>query len=284
VRDVSSNSTTNTTSNLVNPQNGSTFTWLSALATRFEMFKFSKLRLLYKPSCGTSYVGFVIIGMDFDAYDTAPTKVTMLAWRYSSKCAVWQECSVDCSTDARLSTWRYCDTNSDRGDLRLDTLGVFWSLAYGTGSDAFVGELFVDYTVHFRMPSYKIPPALYFTASAPDSGSHTVAGGSTSGNLAVVVSSDSVLVNEAGRFVVSYLQQATSGLSTAPIVTFTDSEPSAKHTNQFISNGNSSTRNFVNHYLDILVPPVTVSVSAALGVGASGLLNLATFAGDKLSF
>jgi len=92
------------------------------------MYRFDKLVFKYKPSCGTNTDGYVVLAFDFDAYDANPDKQAMLAWKYSAKTAPWSEIQLNCTTDSRMATFRYCDY-STRSDARLDLLGNLFFLA-----------------------------------------------------------------------------------------------------------------------------------------------------------
>lgn len=203
----------------VNPQSNSTFTWLSAIATRFEMYRFRKLKFTYKPSCSTISSGYVVLGMDFDFYDPAPTKPTMLAWKYSTKGAVWQDTSLDVSADSRMSTARYCNVSSTQGDSRLDMLGNLWVLAFHA-STLDVGEIFVEYVVEFMQPSYRIPPALYCEIKSPPGQNPSqlcynafVEGG----NMLIkkIAGTNGFTFRDVGKFIVSFAQSGT-GQSSVP--------------------------------------------------------------------
>lgn len=288
VSDVETNSGTQVGSNFANPQNTAMFTWLSAIATRFEMYQFKKLKFHYKPSISTNSNGFVIIGFDFDAYDINPNKVEMLAWKYSAKSALWQSCSVDCSSDSRMSTWRYCDSgvNTPRGDIRLDYLGKLVVLTY---SDApqFAGEVFVEYTVQFRQPSYKIPPALYLklnrdgpmvsTSDWLGPLSHLV------GNILYqVVDQNTMLIETAGKFLIDVYTTNTAAPSSDVGINFTvpASSPSSKFDSTATFSNHSTGSSIAQYLLDLQVPPVQLDFFGANGGLITPYLRIATYLTD----
>lgn len=191
-----------------NPQRSTLFTWLSAIATRFEMYRFKKLKFHYKPSCPTTTSGYVGVGFDFDAYDDVPTKMVMLAWKYSAKCAAWQSVSLDVSADSRVSTARYCYPDVAVGDKRLNDLGNFVVLI---GSDAVVsvGELFVEYTVEMIQPSYRLPPVLFagFSNNSPTGPNQWFQNLAVEvGNLAYeILGPNAIIVREVGKFLLTII-------------------------------------------------------------------------------
>lgn len=279
----------------VNPQRATLFTWLSAIATRFEMYRFEKLRFMYKPSCSTTLGGFIVIGFDFDAYDqpegiaidgTTPTKAEILTWKYSVKAAPWQETTLDLSGDSRIATYRYCDLSS-RGDKRLDLLGNLVIRAVQTfSSDAILaGELFVDYTVRFRQPSYKIPPALYskvYTPTWPSLTTWFTSSTSTLGNLvAQVVNTNNLTVKDAGNFLVNLVIEST-GLTGTPTMTASvpTASPSANFESALIGALVSSTRMQALYTLKVETPPVLLTFSGITGssTGIASTLLFSTYA------
>jgi hypothetical protein len=149
----------------INPQAPGTFPWLFAISTRYEMYRFVKLTMHYRPSVSTATDGYIIIGADFDSYDAAPTRYAMMNWKTAVKCAVWEACDIDLTHESRLAIARYCNSSSPIGaDKRLDDLGNFWIATDSPGLAAAkqAGELFISYTVQLKIPSLKYPNALYF--------------------------------------------------------------------------------------------------------------------------
>lgn len=158
----------------LNPQDASTFPWLSAIASRFEMYRFKKLKFHYNPSCPTSTEGYMILAFDFDAQDEIPTaKTELLTWKYAMKIAPWAPLTLDVSKDARLSTARYCQPsprNISGVDNRLDALGNAIFNAGFNSISASLGEIMIEYTVELMIPSYRAPPALYAKVVGTPSG------------------------------------------------------------------------------------------------------------------
>jgi len=277
----------------VNPQRASVFTWLAAIATRFEMYRFEKLKFMYRPSLGTSQSGWVVLAFDFDAYDNPttqtneanyPSKSEMLTWKYSSKSAVWQDCSLDLSADSRISTYRYCDISS-RGDLRLDLLGNMFVRALTLGDTLACGELFVEYTVRFRQPSYKIPPALYSQVGDgnwvwPAPNFWFPVGTPVAGNMAVQrVSNNQLLINDVGQFLLSVAMAASGSIAGSPTVTYSvpPTSPSANWEDTLLSSYHSFTGAGLLSYLRVETPPVLATFTQPSGSDLSAILRFATF-------
>lgn len=205
-------------SKLVNPQSPDMFTWLSAIGSRFEMFRFKKLRFRFKTSSSTTQDGFVILGYDFDVYDDNPSKAVLLTWKYNSKSPVWADNVLDVSADTRMSTWRYCNylNLGAQGDSRLDYIGKLLLLCQSSTDNLAVGELFVDYVCEFRQPSYKLP-TLYSESLVPPTWATTNAFFTQpvtfAGNLPVIVNTaNKLIIPTEGDYLIS-ARATGSGIS-----------------------------------------------------------------------
>ncbi len=280
-----------TTLTAVNPQRTGTFPWLSAIASRFEMYKFDKLIFHYKPSSSTNTQGYVVLAFDFDYYDSVPTKGEMLTWKYSAKSAVWQSCTLNVSQDSRTTVWKYADYSS-RGDARLDMLGnlVISALAgtdNGSSSTLNLGELYVDYVVKFKQPSYKLPSTLFGSAIYAAPGGYKfvpttkIGQPLDSGNIVSSWLNETTLqIFDAGRFLLQVGQSAATSLTALvdvvvnPIFnaqssdwTFTAAESALSDTN--------SVRTYV---LEILRGGVSLGFNVNNNTGIN-VLRLATYKG-----
>jgi len=188
------------------------------------MYKFRKLKFTYRPSCATTTDGYVIIGMDFDFYDTKPSKQELLAWQYSSKISVWGDTKIDVSSGLGKVVAKYCDKSAAPGDLRLSHLGRFWVLTDGVATVRNLGEVYVDYEVELITPSYKIPPSLF--ASARTTGTNTNAYNATTeptGNLALSYGNgvNSFIVDTPGQYLITYSVDGGTLSGSPPSIGFT---------------------------------------------------------------
>lgn len=282
--DLTGDTTTSVVNQPVNPQRNVMFTWLSAIATRFEMYRFTKLKFIFKPSCSTTTDGWIALGFDFDTYDATPTKSEILTWKYSSKSSPWEAQVLDVSKDSRLSTYRYAD-NGERGDSRLDILGNLIALVYTETPDKFVGELFVQYSIIFRMPSYKIPPALYTTFgenlwSAPTAASWFDAATKTGNMTLKIIDDATILLQDVGSFLITAGAVASSGLTELPGLTFSSpsDSPSSSFISQVTQSAFSSNSTITQYLLRVLTPPVLVSADAfTTGTALSSVFRIATY-------
>jgi hypothetical protein len=148
----------------VNPGLATTFPWLSAIAGRYESYLFRRLHFIYEPICPTTTPGAVMMAVDYDASDTAPTsKVVLMAYRGAVRSAPWNITRFDASRGdlRKFGVQRYVRTAAvpantdvktyDVGNLQLATQNT-------PATPTTLGELYVEYEVEFFTP--QIPTAL----------------------------------------------------------------------------------------------------------------------------
>jgi len=277
VSDVYTSSAQTATSFTVNPQDNTTFGWLSAIATRFEMYKFEGLTLHYKPSCATTTQGYIMLGMDFDAYDTAPSKNAMMNWRYASKSAAWQPSAVNCAAALSQVGYKYCET-LQIGDRRVSDLGKLWILSDNSDSTRNAGELFITYTVSFKQPALKIPAALYGTYVKNGSGWST----EYSNMKATHVEGDKFIVSTPGRYLVvvdSVWETSNTGSN------ITASQPADSPNSEFtltsIGNLANSITRVMQYVLDLSAGAVLIQMSFfGTGTTFAAVLKFSTYVND----
>lgn len=269
----------------INPQNSAVFTWLSALATRFEMYKFRRLKFDYKVSCSTATSGSVILGFDFDTYDSVPSKVELLAWRYSSKTSAWAPTSLDVSPDARLATDRYC-TSVSRGDDRLDQLGKMYVYTDSLSAiPALIGEVYVTYTVELKIPSYSVPPALYSNFQNPGLITATnlfPTGSVIDGNIDTpILTEDTVQIRTPGAYLIDFVTTAVSGVSGNLALTFTEPTdyPGTDYTASILSTIHTSVAATLVGLLLIKAGWVNIRFTGMSGSGIAAAVRFATYKG-----
>lgn len=54
---------------VINARAAGTFAWLSLIAKGYDMYNFRKLEFVYKPSCGSTTVGSLVMAFDYDVTD-----------------------------------------------------------------------------------------------------------------------------------------------------------------------------------------------------------------------
>lgn len=195
----------------VNPQNSGTFPWLTCIATRFEMYRFTKLRVMYKPSCATTTEGYIAIGVDFDSYDDLPSKADILSWKFAGKGAYYNEINVNCDSALAQLGYRYTNYSPPSGgDKRFSDLGTLVVLTGGGPELKFAGEIFLDYTVVFKQPSLKTPAPLYLDWHRVGTEDWTVDSGSNI-NAHTANNANQIAIESPGSYVITLISEwATS--------------------------------------------------------------------------
>jgi len=277
-----------------NPQSGQMFPWLSAIATRYEMYKFKKLNFIYDPSCGTTTGGSVVLAFDFDYLDeispvSPVVKSTIMAWKYSSKSALWAHNVLSVGLDARMSTFRYCNSSSasaQNADPRLDFIGnlVVFNQSADTGP---FGEIYVEYEVEFRQPALREPPALYANYHGPAMVSSTsvltaptVTGGGIPGWIGNLVykyiDENTLRILSNGRFLVSLNALTSGSTTTAPDLTVSAPFSDSKYGVLLKNAVNTTTQAASNYALDVLQAPVDLTFGSWTGSNIQPLIRLST--------
>lgn len=151
----------------VNPGLNVSFPWLSNMANNYESYKFKKLEYQYKPICATSTPGKVILAIDFDAADAAPSsKLVMNSYEGAVSCSPWDLITYK-ATNANLNKFgvqRFVrvgivPTGTDIKTYDIGNILVGTSNTPATSTT--LGELYVTYEVEFYTP--QLPASISLT-------------------------------------------------------------------------------------------------------------------------
>lgn len=203
----------------INPGLAATFPWLSQIAPRFEKYQFKKLKFLYETEAATSLGGSVILTVDYDASDAAPTsKVQAMSYENAVRSPPWEE-STHTSRQMDLSNQKGYFVRSNAipasTDIKLyDTGNLFVCSQNVSVASSLLGELYVEYHVILMTPQIGDPAI---------SGGLTAGGGVLSGanpfgtvpvpdasNVGVLVSALSVLtLTSAGEYLIGIVLAGT---------------------------------------------------------------------------
>lgn len=144
----------------INPGDGSTFPWLSGIASRFEKFRFRNLNISYKPSCPTTTQGGIAIAAVYDPADTIPSnRASLFNAESCVRASVYDELSLQIKKN-RLAGERHIRHTHhglvDANELRSSDPGYFIVATVnqpsGTASTTQYGDLFVEYTIELIGP------------------------------------------------------------------------------------------------------------------------------------
>jgi len=196
----------------INPGMAVTFPWLSSVASDFEEYSFSKLAFHYEPEKPTSAAGYVMMAIDYDPADAVPTTKQQLAAALGAvRTPVWSNVRDDAASSQlkkQQSLYLRSGTLASNLDIKTYDQG-FLNIAVGNCADAtFIGELWVEYDVTFRVPQLNQSAELIASSLA-------IAGGGTIslaapfgtvpvyiGGLDIAASAATLTFNTVGSFLV----------------------------------------------------------------------------------
>lgn len=140
----------------INPGLLSTFPWLSNIASRFESYKFRKLKFLYKTKTATTSLGDITLGVDYDAADPDPASTTQIEnWSDSVNSVPWDNVSLTCSNKnlQKEREWYTRNTALDANlDIKTYDVGNLFVATEGQASSALIGYMYVEYEIEFNTP------------------------------------------------------------------------------------------------------------------------------------
>lgn len=151
---------------VVNPGISNSFPWLSQIASRYESYTFERLDYVYQPMVPTTQPGSIMMAIDFDAADAAPSsKQVLMAYAGANRGAPWQPFKISASNIDRkkMVSERYVRSGQlpANTDVKTYDLGNLFVATVGTGAPTVtLGEIYVEYTVRFRTPQIQGAPGV----------------------------------------------------------------------------------------------------------------------------
>jgi len=142
----------------INPGLQTMFPWLSRIAGNYESYYFTKLAFVYETEASTSTTGTVILAVDYDAADSAPTtKQQAMTYRGSVRCSPWNGCRhVSLTEDIKKYKMYTVRTTGQifpaTYDIKTYDTGNLFALTQGCPPTTILGELYVEYTVRLITP------------------------------------------------------------------------------------------------------------------------------------
>jgi len=143
----------------VNPGQSATFPWLSGIANRFESYSFDSLSFEFKTKTATTATGDVILTVDYDASDAAPTdSIQAEAYDETTSGAPWQNVTHICkrgNLQKMKMNFVRGDSQPSSTDIKMYDIGNLFVCTENQASAALVGYLYVSYTVRFFTPQLR---------------------------------------------------------------------------------------------------------------------------------
>lgn len=163
----------------INPGQRGTFQWLSRIAANYESYAFESLSFCYETEASTTLGGTLMLAIDYDAADPAPTsKQQAMAYRSSTRTAPWAGCrhrSLREDLAKNKSNFVRIGAQPPNTDIKTYDIGNLFVISQGVStSGATLGELYVEYTVKLMTPVFEsqsdlVPVGGSFTSGgAPD--------------------------------------------------------------------------------------------------------------------
>lgn len=156
IADVNGSVAFATTKIPVNPGLNGSFPWLSRIANNYESYVLNSLRYCFETSAATTFTGQVMLTVDYDASDSAPTtKIQASSYRGTVACSPWcPSCHTSLRSDLQKRKTYYMRAgNIPAGeDIALYDVGNMFVCTYGQASTALAGELWVEYDVRLLTP------------------------------------------------------------------------------------------------------------------------------------
>lgn len=155
---VSSRTTFDPYSYLINPGQTSVFPWLSVQAAGWERYRFKKLRFEFLSRVAATTSGAVTLGVDYDVADAPPdSELTLMSYQNSVQDAPWKNQQLILSKESlnAQSKYRYVHTTDvvpSTAEARQDYAGKLFVQALGATAGLVFGTLVVHYEVEFVTP------------------------------------------------------------------------------------------------------------------------------------
>lgn len=152
----------------INPGLPISFPWLNTIAIGYESYRFKRLSYIFESSRSTATNGSVLMAVDFDSSDAAPTnKAQALAYNNAIRGPSWETFTYVCSPQdlAKMNQKfiRYGALSAGQDSLLYDTGNLFIA-CQGFADVSNIGELHVDYEVELITPQFDL--AAYALATA----------------------------------------------------------------------------------------------------------------------
>lgn len=204
-----------------NPGLALSFPWLNTICVAYESYRFKKLSFIFESTSPTTIAGAVILAVDFDPSDAAPTtKTQIMAYQNSVRGPAWESFRYTCDKDDlnkfNQKMLRFGALASGQ-DVLLFDVGNLFVATTGQANANPIGELHVDYEVELITPQLDLTAYALATAAKVTSvgnptaslpfGNSTVRTGGVPITYNSVTGTISVLVP--GQYLLSYTLTGT---------------------------------------------------------------------------
>lgn len=204
----------------INPGLSEMFPWLSAVARRYESYRFKKLNFRFESQAPTTAGGSLMLGIDYDAAEAAPTtKQQIMSYRNSVRCPPWASVTHSSSLKdlSKLNTYfvRSAVLLAANLDIKSYDVGNLFVARQGEADTSTIGELYVDYIVELMTP--QLGTDIPFWRSESDGTGVTTT--NLFGTTATVFAGSNIDVTLAATGII--FQQSFEGIATVSIAATT---------------------------------------------------------------
>jgi hypothetical protein len=144
---------------VINPGQAGTFPWLSAVAQRYESYRFRKLRFCYETEAPTSQGGSIVLSVDYDAIDAPPvSKQQAMAYESAVRSPPWADCCHDSmakNLNKQKSYFVRPGALPAGGTLTQYDVGNMFVCLQNVTESVVCGELYVEYDVDLITPVFE---------------------------------------------------------------------------------------------------------------------------------
>lgn len=160
----------------INPGIDEAFPWLSAIATRFESYRFNSLTYEYVPVVGSITNGAIALIPDYDAADDNSTasKQKLMTYEDTVRGPLWTTLRLKCSTNnlhkQKSLFVRHGDLGTNLDVKMYDALSLSVLVSGASElNNVTVGELWVTYSITFLTPQLEPEPPEVISFSSDSS-------------------------------------------------------------------------------------------------------------------
>lgn len=152
----------------INPGMALLFPWLNRMAANYESYHFNRLEFHYKTAASTTSVGSVIMSVDYDPADAAPSTLQQVYQNWgSTDCQVWESDKVFRCDRADMDKMKQRFIRSvplaANLDIKTYDVGNFNICTVGEVDTSVIGRLWVDYEVELITPQGKDNVLAYYS-------------------------------------------------------------------------------------------------------------------------
>lgn len=220
IADISGSVAFSATSFSINPGLPGSFPWASQLCFDYESYLFVRLSFEFETAKSTATSGSLMLAIDFDAADDAPTsKSQMMSYHNAVRSPVWSECCYESDRNdlQKFGVQRYLRYGAlaANRDIKTYDVGNLFVGTQGCADTTVLGELYVTYELVLMTPQFsltsminafsaKIVGATGISRSAPFGTAAVVTGG-----LSVSALNGTITFNRIGKFIMTYYAAGT---------------------------------------------------------------------------